>query len=64
MLTAVFGKSYADIANHLPASAGITTKQMLAFFLYWLVHIPFTLLRPYQLRWVFTLKMCKRLICI
>ena len=58
MLSAVFGDSYTNIPNHIPVSVGFTTKQMLAFFLYWLVHIPFTLLRPYQLRWVFTLKMC------
>ena len=53
----VFGKSYADIPNHIPASVGFTTKQMLAFFLYWLCHVPFTFFRPYQLRWVFTVKM-------
>jgi hypothetical protein len=35
----------------------MSTKQFIAFFLYWLVHIPFTLLRPYQMRWIFTLKM-------
>lgn len=58
MLTAVFGKSYSDIPNHLPASAGISTKQMLAFFLYWLLHIPFTMFRLFQLRWLFTFKMC------
>ena len=57
MLTAVFWKSYTDIPNHVPASIGFTTQQFLAFFLYWLVHIPFTLLRPFQLRWLFTFKM-------
>ena len=58
MLTAVFGHHFTDIPNHLPLSTGFTTQQMLAFFLYWLIHIPFTLLRPNQLAWVFTLKMC------
>lgn len=29
---------------------------MLAFFLFWLVHLPFTFLRPYQLKWLFNLK--------
>jgi NCS1 family nucleobase:cation symporter-1 len=58
MLTAVFGSHYTSIPNHIPESIGFTTQQMLAFLLYWLVHIPFTLLRPNQLSWVFTLKMC------
>ena len=58
MLTAVFGSHYTSIPNHIPESVGFTTQQMLAFFLYWLVHVPFTLLRPNQLSWVFTLKMC------
>nr|KAK5448907.1 hypothetical protein LTR18_001995 [Exophiala xenobiotica] len=57
MLTAVFGDSYRNIHNAVPASVGMSTKQFIAFFLYWLVHIPFTLLRPYQMRWIFTLKM-------
>ncbi|KAH7926044.1 uracil permease-like protein [Leucogyrophana mollusca] len=58
MLTAVFGTGFTNIPNHIPVSVGFTTQQMLAFFLYWLCHIPFTLLRPYQLKWLFTLKMC------
>jgi NCS1 family nucleobase:cation symporter-1 len=53
----VFGDSYRNIHNAVPASVGMSTKQFIAFFLYWLVHIPFTLLRPYQMRWIFTLKM-------
>jgi len=57
MLTAVFGDSFRNIHNSVPLSVGMSTQQFIAFFLYWLVHIPFTLLRPYQLRWVFTLKM-------
>lgn len=58
MLRAVFGSAFTDIPNHIAESTGFTTQQMLAFFLYWLVHVPFTLLRPNQLSWVFTLKMC------
>ncbi|KAK5110262.1 hypothetical protein LTR62_006115 [Meristemomyces frigidus] len=50
MLRAVFGHNYTDIHNSLPASAGITTAGLLAFFLFWLIHMPFTFFRPYQLR--------------
>jgi NCS1 family nucleobase:cation symporter-1 len=56
MLRAVFGHNYTDIPNHIPLSMGITSAGMLAFFLFWLVHIPFTFLRPYQLKWLFNLK--------
>ncbi|TVY84788.1 Allantoin permease [Lachnellula suecica] len=58
MLHAVFGTGFTSIPNHLPNSIGFTTQQMLAFFLYWLFHIPFVFLRPNQLKWLFTLKMC------
>ena len=57
MLQAVFGSNFTDIPNHVPASIGFTTQQFLAFFLYWLIHIPFVFLRPNQLKWLFTLKM-------
>ncbi|KAK3675358.1 hypothetical protein LTR78_004868 [Recurvomyces mirabilis] len=50
MLRAVFGHNYTNIPNHLSSSAGITTAGMLAFFLFWLIHMPFTFFRPYQLR--------------
>ena len=56
VLRAVFGHNYTDIPNTIPLSVGITSAGMLAFFLFWLVHLPFTFLRPYQLRWFFWLK--------
>ncbi|KAF4630035.1 hypothetical protein G7Y89_g8107 [Cudoniella acicularis] len=58
MLQAVFEKSFTSIPNDLPVSLGFTTQQMVAFFLFWLCHIPFVFLRPNQLKWLFTLKMC------
>lgn len=56
MLRCVFGHLYEDIPNAIPASIGITTAGMLAFFLFWCVHFPFCALRPYQMRWFFWLK--------
>ena len=49
MLRAIFGHYYNDIPNHISASAGITTKGMLSFFLFWLVHFVFCFFRPYRL---------------
>ena len=57
MLQAVFGHAFTDIPNHIPESVGITTQQMLAFILYWLIYIPITMLRPNQMTWIWTMKM-------
>ena len=56
MLRAVFGHYYTDIPNHIPESVGITSAGMLAFFLFWLVHLPLTFFRPYRLRSFFWFK--------
>jgi nucleobase:cation symporter-1, NCS1 family len=56
ILRCIFGHNYTDIPNHIPASVGITTSGMLAFFLFWLVHFPFCAFRPYQLRAFFWFK--------
>jgi nucleobase:cation symporter-1, NCS1 family len=45
-LRCIFGSSWENIPNHLPASAGITTAQMVAFFLTWLFQFPFAWLHP------------------
>ena len=55
MLRCVFD-GYTSIPNTIPASVGITSAGMLAFFLFWLVHFFFCAFRPYQLRWFFTFK--------
>jgi len=56
ILRCIFGYRYTDIPNHIPASVGITSAGMLGFFLFWLVHFPFTFFRPYQLRKFFWFK--------
>jgi hypothetical protein len=33
----IFGNAYHNIPNHLPASAGITSRDLLSFFLFWIV---------------------------
>lgn len=56
MLRAIFGDSYNNIPNRIPESAGITTKGMLAFILFWLIHLIFCFFRPYQLKKFFWFK--------
>jgi NCS1 family nucleobase:cation symporter-1 len=55
-MRAIFGHNWTDIPNKIPLSQGITSSGMVAFFLFWLIHLPFTFLRPYQLKWLFNLK--------
>lgn len=37
LLRAIFGNAYRDIPNTLPSSAGITSRDLLSFFIFWLV---------------------------
>lgn len=36
-MRAIFGNAYHNIPNHLPASAGISSRDLLSFFIFWLV---------------------------
>lgn len=49
MFRAIFGDSWTNLSNNIPMSQGITSSRMLCFFLFWLVHIGMSHLRPYQL---------------
>jgi NCS1 family nucleobase:cation symporter-1 len=35
----IFGNGYNNIPNHLPESAGITSRDLLSFFLFWMVSV-------------------------
>jgi len=48
--------SYLDMPNTLPASAGITSQQLLSHFLYWLVQFPFLMIHPHKLKRFFIFK--------
>ncbi|KAF7189030.1 Allantoin permease, partial [Pseudocercospora fuligena] len=55
-LRCIFGSSWENIPNHLPSSAGITTPQMVAFFLTWLLQFPFAWLHPSKAGPLFVVK--------
>lgn len=40
MLRCIFGSSWDNLANTLPASGNVTSKQLLAFFMAWLMQFP------------------------
>ncbi|KAK9790449.1 putative Allantoin permease [Seiridium cardinale] len=55
-LRAIFGSSWQNIPNTLPVSAGITSKNLLAFFIFWIVQFPVMFLHPTMLRHLFVVK--------
>ncbi|KAH7320408.1 cytosine-purine permease [Rhizoctonia solani] len=55
MLKAIF-PSIARIPNRLPESANITTVGMMCYFLYWLIQLPFLLVSPHKIRYLFIAK--------
>lgn len=55
MLSAIW-PSYLNIPNHLPVSAGITSQGLLSHFLFWIIQLPFLLVRPHKLKWFFVIK--------
>jgi nucleobase:cation symporter-1, NCS1 family len=48
--------SFLTLPNHIPESQGIDDATMISFFLFWLAQIPFLLMHPNQLRWLFMAK--------
>ncbi|KAK7990958.1 hypothetical protein PG990_015238 [Apiospora arundinis] len=55
-LRAIFGAGWDRIPNTLPASAGISSKNLLAFFIYWILQFPVMFLHPTLLRHLFVVK--------
>ncbi|OIW28585.1 putative allantoin permease [Coniochaeta ligniaria NRRL 30616] len=56
MLRCAFGHLWQNIPNHLPSNAGITTRGLAAFFIYWIVQLPFMLIHPQRAKWLYTFK--------
>ncbi|EPE04415.1 allantoin transport [Ophiostoma piceae UAMH 11346] len=53
MLRCVFGGSWWNMANHLHESAGITSRDLLAFFLFWMIEMPFLAVHPSKIKFLF-----------
>lgn len=49
--------SYANVENHLPASAAITSQGMISYFLFFCLQLPLLLIHPTKLRWLFIAKL-------
>ena len=48
--------SFLTLKNTIPESQGIATNTMISFFIFWLAQIPFLVMHPNKLRWLFMVK--------
>ncbi|OKL60918.1 hypothetical protein UA08_03181 [Talaromyces atroroseus] len=55
-LRAMIGPKWENIPNHLPADAGITSQNLLAFFVFWIIQFPVMFVHPTILRHLFVFK--------
>ena len=55
-LFAIFGRGWERIPNHLPANAGITSKDLLAFMLFWMIQFPLMFIHPRHMRYLYVFK--------
>ncbi|KAL3455511.1 permease for cytosine/purines, uracil, thiamine, allantoin-domain-containing protein [Aspergillus heterothallicus] len=56
LLRCIFGSAWVNIPNHLPATAGITSANLLAFFIYWFFQMALMFVHPVMLRHIFIVK--------
>ncbi|RSH82105.1 hypothetical protein EHS25_006038 [Saitozyma podzolica] len=55
-LRCIFGYKWMNIPNTLPASAGTTSRKLLAFFILWFIQFPFMFIHPSKTSKVFAAK--------
>ena len=56
VLRCIFGDSWWHLPNHLPESAGITSRDLLAFFLFWMIEMPFLAIHPTKIKYLFAVE--------
>ncbi|KAH0265858.1 hypothetical protein KCU91_g11167, partial [Aureobasidium melanogenum] len=56
MFRCIFGNSWNNLDNTLPLSANVSSKQLLAFFIAWLIQFPFMWVHPKSIHYIFTVK--------
>ena len=49
--------SYRNIPNTIPEGQGITTMEMISYFLFWIIQLPLLLIPPTRLRYLFVVKL-------
>lgn len=59
----IFGNSWENMPNHLPASAGISSRDLLAFFLFWMLELPFQAVHPTKIKYLFAVSIPSHSVC-
>lgn len=52
----MIGSPWVNWENALPASAAVTSKQLLCFFIVWFIQAPLVFVHPNKIHWLFTVK--------
>ena len=56
VMIAAIWPSFNTLSNTIPEDQGIATNTMISFFLFWLAQVPFLMMHPNTLRWLFVAK--------
>ncbi|OKL61802.1 hypothetical protein UA08_02318 [Talaromyces atroroseus] len=48
--------SYRDVPNHIPESVGITTQEMVSYFIIWTIQFPLLTIPPHRMKGLFVIK--------
>lgn len=56
MLKAIWPSIRTRVPNRLPENANITSLGMMCYFIYWTIQLPFMLISPHKIRWLFLAK--------
>lgn len=56
--------SFFDIPNTIPDSVGVTSPQLVAHFVFWIVQFPVMLISPHKLKWFFIFKTVVVVACL
>ncbi|RFU23867.1 hypothetical protein B7463_g12470, partial [Scytalidium lignicola] len=56
MIRCMAGDHWVNIHNALPKSAGISTRDLAAFFIFWIIQLPFMAIHPQRAKWLYAIK--------
>lgn len=59
-----WGWGWQNIPNTFPADAGITSRDLLAFMIFWIIQFPFMFIHPVIMRWLYLFKGVYTPVCL
>ena len=55
-LITAMAPGFMSVPNGIPPEQGVASNQMISFFIFWCIQLPFLYMRPNTLRWLFVAK--------